>query len=138
MASYETYRAKYVFDPARKVIDELRDEEVLIERSIDDSGVVSEFLDNFPISVVRIPGRKRRFRVGAPGSFEPFEVSVFAEAEQKIREEARRLNFRNELEVPEGEPGINVDELEKQRIEALVERAVGKLRRAWGDPIPAK
>ena len=138
MASYETYRAKYVFDPARKVIDELRDEEVLIERSIDHSGVVSEFLDNFPISVVRLPGRRRRFRVEAPGWFEPFEVITFAEAEQKIREEARRLNFRDELEVLEGEPGINVDELEKQRIEAAVEIAVGKLRRAWDDPIPAE
>lgn len=53
MNGLETYRAKYVYDPATNSIDELTSEEESVGTFVDNDALASEFFDGFPITVTR-------------------------------------------------------------------------------------
>jgi hypothetical protein len=132
MAAFATYMVKYVFDPAKKNIEEV--DKQLLDHSIYKYALAEEFLNKFPISVVRVKGKTPRFRIEAPGWFDDFEAGTLAEAEKRVEAEIRSLNFRTELELLEGEPGIDVDELETKTLNAAVEIGLGNLKESWDDP----
>ena len=135
MSAFEEYLATYHFDPENSSVQCVEESIVKSVFPKEYSSFANRSLDDHQISVQRLPGRKKQFRVELQGLIDAFDVASFEEATKKMSERIQNLNFASDLIDLEDKPGIDI-EVERQKLRvAWVNEAISRLEQAWKKPL---